>query len=46
LNALTRAENMVSAISGMGQPATTFTALYAHPTQALAKIKQLATIHQ
>jgi hypothetical protein len=41
-----RAEHMVTAISGMGQPVTTFTALYAHPTQAFAKIKQLAVIHQ
>jgi hypothetical protein len=45
-NALTRAKNMVAAISDMGQPAKTLTALYAHPTQAFAKIKQLAVIHQ
>jgi hypothetical protein len=35
---------MVSAISGMGQPATAFTVLFAHPTQAFAKIKQFAII--
>jgi len=45
-NVHARAENMVAAISGMGQPATTYTALYAHPIQAFAKIKHLATIHQ
>jgi len=36
LNVLSRAENMVAAICGVGPPATTLTALYASSTQAFA----------